>query len=47
MLNYEVLANILTWRENHKLDEWREFCKWARTLPHADLFLPKKEESKE
>lgn len=25
-LNYEVLSNILEWRKDHKLDEWREFC---------------------
>ena len=34
MLNYEVLANIYNSRKNHKLDEWREFCKWIDTLPH-------------
>lgn len=28
MMNYEVLANIYKSRKNHKLDEWREFCKW-------------------
>ena len=28
MLNYEVLANIYRQRKNHKLDEWREVCKW-------------------
>lgn len=28
MLNYEVLANIYHSRKNHKLDEWRDFCKW-------------------
>lgn len=28
MLNYEVLANIYHSRKNHKLDEWRELCKW-------------------
>ena len=27
MLNYEVLANIYRQRLNHKLDEWRNFCK--------------------
>ena len=34
MLNYEVLANIYKSRKNHKLDEWREFCKWCETLPY-------------
>ena len=35
MLNYEVLANIYHSRKAHKLDEWREFCKWIETLPYA------------
>ena len=35
MLNYEVLANIYKSRYNHRLDEWRELCKWVETLPHA------------
>ena len=35
MLNYEVLANMYHARKNHKLDEWREFCKWIKTLPYA------------
>ena len=39
MLNYEVLANIYGSRRNHKLDEWREFCKWIETLPGSDLIL--------
>ena len=37
MLNYEVLANIYTSRKNHKLDEWKEFCKWIKTLPYSEL----------
>ena len=37
MLNYEVLANIYKSRCNHKLDEWREFCKWIETLPYSEL----------
>ena len=35
MLNYEVLANMYHARKNHKLDEWREFCRWIETLPYA------------
>ena len=35
-LNYEVLHNIYhSPRYNHKLDEWREFCEWIKTLPYA------------
>lgn len=37
MLNYEVLANIYRQRKNHKLDEWREFCKWIESLPYKEL----------
>ena len=37
MLNYEVLANIYKSRKNHKLDEWRELCKWAESLPYSEL----------
>lgn len=39
MLNYEVLANIYHSRKNHKLDEWREFCKWIETLPYSELVI--------
>lgn len=37
MLNYEVLANMYKSRKDHKLDEWREFCKWIETLPYSFL----------
>ena len=37
MLNYEVLANIYKARKNHKLDEWRDFCKWIETLQYSEL----------
>lgn len=37
MLNYEVLANIYRQRKNHKLDEWREFCRWIEYLPYSEL----------
>ena len=39
MFNYEVLANIYRQRKNHKLDEWREFCKWIETLPFSELIV--------
>lgn len=39
MMNYEVLANIYHSRKNHKLDEWREFCKWIENLPYAELII--------
>lgn len=37
MLNYEVLANIYKSRRNHKLDEWRELCKWIESLPYSEI----------
>jgi hypothetical protein len=37
MLNYEVLVGIYEHRRDHKLDEWREFCKWIETLPYSEL----------
>lgn len=41
MMNYEVLANMYHSRKNHKLDEWREFCKWIETLPYSYLITGK------
>lgn len=35
MLNYEVLANQYKSRNNHKLDEWCEYCIWIESLPYA------------
>lgn len=43
MLNYEVLANVYKSRRNHKLDEWREFCTWIKTLPYSELITGKNE----
>lgn len=37
MLNYEVLTGIYESRNNHKLDEWREFCKWIEQLPYSEI----------
>ena len=37
MFSYEVLANMYKWRNNHKLDEWREFCDWIETLPYSEI----------
>ena len=39
MMNYEVLANIYKSRKDHKLDEWREFCKWIKELPYSELII--------
>ena len=37
MMNYEVLANIYKSRKEHKLDCWRDFCKWIEELPYSEL----------
>ena len=41
MLNYEVLANIYKSRKDHRLDEWREFCKWIEGLPYSEIVTGK------
>ena len=41
MLNYEVLATIYRQRKGHKLDEWRDFCKWIEQLPYSELITDK------
>ena len=43
MLNYEVLANMYKSRKNHKLDEWRDFCKWMEDLPFSYLITGEEE----
>ena len=37
MLNYEVLTDIYHSRKDHKLDEWRDFCEWIKSLPESHL----------
>ena len=36
-MNYAVLRNIYHARKGHKLDEWRDFCKWIEELPCSEL----------
>lgn len=31
--NYRQLKTIYKQRKNHRLKEWRDFCKWIETLP--------------
>ena len=47
MMNYEVLANIYRQRKGHKLDEWREFCKWIESLPYSELITGKGDSNNE
>ena len=44
MMNYEVLSNIYKSRKDHKLYEWREFCKWIEELPYSELIVGKEED---
>lgn len=37
--NYRQLKTIYRQRKNHRLPEWRTFCEWIETLPHADEFI--------
>lgn len=37
--NYRCLRNIYIQRKDHRLPEWREFCKWIETLPYAEELL--------
>ena len=39
-LNYAVLKNMYHSRQNHKLDEWREFCKWVESIHNGKLTGP-------
>lgn len=35
--NFRQLKTIYKQRKNHRLPEWRTFCRWLETLPHSDL----------
>ena len=35
--NYRQLKGIYKQRKNHRLPEWRTFCRWLETLPHSEL----------
>lgn len=37
--NYEVLRNIVSWRREHKLTEWKSFIDWVYTLPYSDELI--------
>jgi len=37
--NYLQLKNIYYQRKNHRLQEWRDFCKWIYELPLMDDIL--------
>ena len=37
--NYRCLKNIYIQRKNHRLPEWRQFCKWIETLPYFEELI--------
>ena len=37
--NYRCLKNIYIQRKNHRLPEWRAFCKWIETLPYFEELI--------
>lgn len=45
--NYRCLKTIYSQRKNHRLPEWREFCKWVETLPYSELIIGKGEKENE
>lgn len=42
-INYEALSSMYFWRHNHKLDEWRQLCRWIENLPYSELITRKGE----
>lgn len=40
--NYLQLKTMYQQRKNHRLPEWREFCKFLETLPHSEWITDKK-----
>ena len=45
--NYRCLKNIWRQRRNHRLPEWREFCRWIETLPYAKELICYEKEGEE
>lgn len=43
MFSYAALRAIYHARKNHKLDEWREFCRWVESLPYAAELITNQE----
>ena len=44
LLNYQVLKTMYNARKHHKLDEWRNFCEFIKTLPYSELITDGKGE---
>lgn len=41
--NYRQLKTIYQQRKNHRLPEWRAFCRWIESLPHSGFITGKDE----
>lgn len=35
--NYRQLKTIYQQRKTHRLHEWKDFCRWVESLPHAEF----------
>ena len=44
--NYRQLKTIYAQRKNHRLPEWREFCRFIEMLPMSELITNSQEEDK-
>lgn len=42
--NYRQLKTIYLQRKSHRLPEWRDFCKFIKTLPYSELIIGDDEE---
>jgi len=42
--NYRQLKTIYRQRKNHRLPEWRKFCRWIEELPMSELITGAKED---
>lgn len=42
--NYRQLKTIYKQRKNHRLPEWRDFCRWVELLPYSGLITGKEGE---
>ena len=43
--NYRQLKTVCLQRHDHRIPEWREFCKWIESLPHSELITGKQVKS--
>ena len=46
-ISYETIVNMIQWRENHKLIEWRQLVQFFKTLPLLNRLLEGKDKDDE